>query len=183
MQRFFHAAGGDSAGTSAVRTVALLRRHDCRAHQRHRACCAQRRREPGVLPIDGHARSIGRIAGQNTGKRAHHDVAAAALASGWLREHLRVRSGGEDCSSVKSAIEAAQPADGRAVIELRFECPRMRGQLELDDSLAKVFGDHYRSILGFQRVDGRREERVLQEQMRNAKFDLGTDADPRYWLG
>lgn len=98
----------------------------------------------------------------------------------WLREHLRLKAAGEPCATTSVAVTAQ--ADARAVVELRLRCPKLRGRLELSDSLNQVFGDHYRSIVSLQHSDGRREERVLQEKTRAAQFELGGDDGPRYWL-
>ncbi len=101
------------------------------------------------------------------------DAAAAARAGELLQAHVSMAVDGQPCRIRRTRLQASQLGDDRVALLLDFHCAAAPGRLRLGDTLSTPFGEHYRCIASVARPDGTREERVLDREHPEAKFDFG----------
>ena len=105
------------------------------------------------------------------------DTAAAQQAGQILQQQLVLTVDNEPCRVRRTRLQASAAGGtagaDRITVSIDFACGSAPGTLQLRDSLSTPFGEHYRSIVSVVRPDGTREERVLDHEHPEARFDFG----------
>ena len=105
------------------------------------------------------------------------DATAAQQVGQMLQQHLLLVVDAEPCRVRRTRLQASAAGDAagadRITVSVDFSCASAPGTLELRDTLSTPFGEHYRSIVSVVRPDGTHEERVLDHEHPQARFDFG----------
>jgi hypothetical protein len=92
----------------------------------------------------------------------------------WLRDHVQARMTEGACRPGRVRLQRSAAGDDRLVLELDLHCPATPGTVELTDTLPKVFGEHWNTIVSAVAQDGAREERVLSHTSGPVALRLAT---------
>ena len=115
------------------------------------------------------------------------DASAAQQAIALLHENVTMAVGDQPCRVRRSRIQASNAGSDQVSLLLDWQCSAAPGTLVLRDTLAKVFGEHYRTIASISRVadadpsndasgqdtSGRRQEHILDRDHTQVRVDFG----------
>jgi hypothetical protein len=92
----------------------------------------------------------------------------------WLRDHVQARTSAGACRPGRVRLQRSAAGDDRLVLELDLHCTATPDTVELTDTLPKVFGEHWNTIISAVAQDGGREERVLSYATGAVTLRLGS---------
>lgn len=87
-------------------------------------------------------------------------AAAAEAVAKILRRSVSIAVDGIDCTPGRVRLQESRVAEGRALLELDFACPREPGRLRLREDWQGWLGEHYGSLVSLQKGGASREFRL-----------------------
>ena len=102
--------------------------------------------------------SAAAIAAASTGSPSAAEEVAVVV-----RRSVSIAVDGADCAKGRVRIQESRLAEGRAVLEIEFSCPREPGRLRLREDWKHWLGEHYGSLVSLQRGSTTRELRVDED--------------------